>query len=62
LDVEIDGSTHLLENVKEIDRRRDEWSREQGWTVLRFTDKDVKENIMKIIYEIQKILDYETIH
>jgi very-short-patch-repair endonuclease/predicted transcriptional regulator len=56
LDVEIDGSTHLLENVKEIDRKRDEWSREQGWTVLRFTDKEVKENIMKIISQIVKQL------
>ena len=33
IDIEIDGGTHLTEKVKQIDKRRDEFSRQQGWNV-----------------------------
>lgn len=46
IDVEIDGGTHLQEHVKQIDARRDQWTREQGWTVLRFTAQAVKTDIV----------------
>lgn len=49
IDVEIDGSTHLQEKVKRIDARRDTFSRENGWTVIRFTAKEIKENVMSCI-------------
>ena len=49
LDVEIDGSTHLTSKVKEIDKRRDEWSVSQGWKVLRFTAKEVLLNVDKCV-------------
>jgi very-short-patch-repair endonuclease len=59
IDVEIDGATHLTEKVKKIDERRDRWSNEQGWTVLRFNASDVIRNADKCINilcdEIQKI-------
>jgi very-short-patch-repair endonuclease len=45
LDVEIDGSTHLQPTVIDKDRRRDEWSKSKGWKVLRFTGKQVKNDI-----------------
>lgn len=45
IDVEIDGGTHKSEKVKKIDLRRDNWSKEQGWRVIRFTAKQIKENI-----------------
>lgn len=49
IDVEIDGGTHLLEKVKKIDERRDVYSKENGWIVIRFTAKEVKENVLKCI-------------
>ena len=44
LDVEIDGHTHTLPKVQKIDAERDEWSRSRGWSVLRITAKDLKNN------------------
>ena len=45
IDIEIDGGTHKSEKVKIIDLRRDNWSKEQGWKVIRFTAKEIKENV-----------------
>lgn len=56
LDVEIDGSTHNHSKVKKIDKRRDEWSKERGWTVIRFSAQEVKLNINKCISELKKYL------
>ena len=49
LDVEIDGGTHLREEVQKIDRRRDAWTKSQGWEVLRFTAKEVKRDVQDVI-------------
>jgi len=49
IDIEIDGNTHSQENVKQIDIRRDKFSTENGWRVIRFTAKDVKENVLKCL-------------
>jgi very-short-patch-repair endonuclease len=56
IDIEIDGGTHLTEKVIAIDKRRDEFSRHQGWRVLRFTAKEVKENVTSCINKLQNIL------
>lgn len=56
IDVEIDGSTHLTEKVKKIDERRDNWSKEQGWIVVRFTAKEVKENVTKCINILKEVI------
>jgi very-short-patch-repair endonuclease len=48
LDIEIDGGTHILEKVKRIDARRDEWSESQGWKVIRFSAKKVKPTAVSI--------------
>ena len=56
IDIEIDGGTHLTEKVKQIDKRRDEFSRQQGWNVVRFTAKEVKENVIKCIEKVKTIL------
>lgn len=56
IDVEIDGGTHLTEKVKKIDLRRDEWSKEQGWTVVRFTAKQVKEDVVSCVGLIKNLL------
>jgi very-short-patch-repair endonuclease len=56
IDVEIDGPTHTSVKVKQIDSRRDEWSKQQGWTVVRFTAKDVLKDVGKCIEHLQQIL------
>lgn len=49
IDVEIDGNTHLQENVIKIDERRDKFSKENGWIVIRFSAKMIKENLLECI-------------
>jgi very-short-patch-repair endonuclease len=39
--VEIDGGQH---SGSERDRKRDEWLREQGWTIFRVWNSDVRDN------------------
>ncbi len=57
IDVEIDGGTHQTEKVKAIDKRRDEWSNSQGWKVLRFTAKEVKEDVVQCINKLRPLLE-----
>ncbi len=53
IDIEIDGATHQSEKVKAIDKRRDEYSKERGWKVLRIDAKELyqedKEHIVKLV-------------
>lgn len=57
LDVEIDGGTHKLQKVKRIDERRDAWAQENGWDVLRFDAKVVKEDVIGCINILRNRLD-----
>ena len=56
IDVEIDGGTHLTEKVKRIDARRDAFSEANGWIVIRFTAKEVKENVLACINKLKEHL------
>lgn len=56
IDVEIDGSTHTQEKVKKIDERRDLFSKKNGWIVVRFTAKEVKENVLNCINNLIKFI------
>jgi very-short-patch-repair endonuclease len=56
IDVEIDGGTHLTDKVKLIDERRDKFSQENGWKVIRFTAKEVKRDVMKCINHLNTFL------
>lgn len=56
IDVEIDGSTHLSEKVKKIDFRRDKFSRDNGWIVLRFTADQVKKDVVSCINILKQYL------
>ncbi len=56
IDVEIDGGTHLTEKVKKIDERRDKFSRDNGWIVLRFEATKVKKDVLGCINELKKYL------
>ena len=57
LDVEIDGNTHLKEKVKIIDERRDKWSIENGWKVLRFTTDQIRNNLNDCINKLLSFLN-----
>lgn len=52
LDVELDGSTHQNEKVKIIDERRNQYLKSQGWKVLRFTGKEIKENVYECLQKL----------
>lgn len=56
IDVEVDGATHKSEKVKKIDKRRDKYSKNEGWTVIRFEAKEVKKDVLKCINELKKYL------
>lgn len=56
IDIEIDGNTHTQEKVKKIDERRDLFSKENGWQVIRFTAKEVKENILLCIKALNEFI------
>ena len=56
IDVEIDGQTHLTEKVKQIDKKRDEFSKKCGWTVVRFSTREIRNDIRKCIDRLQVIL------
>ncbi len=57
IDVEIDGSTHLSKKVIEIDKRRDEFSVSQGWKVIRFSAKEVKNNLKNCIEKLLNLIN-----
>lgn len=57
IDVEIDGNTHLLENVKKIDDRRDLYMESIGWRVIRFKASDLKKDPYKILEILKKELE-----
>jgi very-short-patch-repair endonuclease len=54
LDIEVDGATHNLEKVKKIDIKRDKFSKSLGWTVLRFSASEIKENVIRCITIIKE--------
>lgn len=56
IDVEIDGKTHELPNVKKIDARRDLWTKSNGWDVIRFTAKDVRNDVVGCINKLKILL------
>ncbi len=47
--IEIDGETHGAADEIEYDRRRTAFLQSQGWTVLRFSNIDVYENVSGIV-------------
>jgi len=57
IDVEIDGGTHQLENVVEIDKRRDEYSLEHGWRVLRITASDIQKDVNASLNKLLEIFN-----
>ncbi len=50
--LELDGGQHYTEGGKEKDRRRDDFMRNIGLRVLRFSDREVFESIEDVIGKI----------
>jgi len=42
--IEVDGETHYVEGAQQRDAKRDAFLRNEGYTVLRFTNDDVMHN------------------
>jgi len=56
--VEADGETwHRSPDSQEKDRRRDTSLLQQGWMILRFTDKEIEEKADQVIEVIRKAID-----
>ena len=56
IDVEVDGSSHLEPKVADKDRRRDDWSVKNGWTVVRFTATRIKTDLVGCVDVVEKVL------
>ena len=54
--VEIDGSQHLLADRKLRDDKKDEVLSDNGWTIIRVTEKEIKNNLTEIISKIEEVL------
>lgn len=61
VDVEVDGSQHLLPERKESDEKRDRMLIDNGWVIIRISENEVKNNIENCINIIQNtIINRET--
>jgi len=56
LAIEIDGKTHRLKKWKFLDRRKTAVLNALGWTVMRFWNHEVDENLDRVILEIERTL------
>lgn len=54
--IEIDGATHCTEDEIQKDKTRDQYLRNFGITIKRYTNTDIKENFSEVIYDVQEIL------
>lgn len=54
--IELDGSQHYDPDSKEYDKQRDDFLRSQGYTVLRFLNRDVNYNFDGVCLQIKKYL------
>jgi cyclase len=47
--IEIDGSTHNTKDAREYDKIRDEYFNELGYKTIRFLNKEVRDEIEKVL-------------
>lgn len=60
--VEIDGEYHNNEEQKIFDKGREDWLKEQGFTMIRFTNDQVNNNLKTVLKDIeQALLSKETV-
>ncbi len=57
--IEVDGSSHLQENVQYKDAKKTEYLEGMGLTVLRFTDDEVLDHINIVLGKIEEyVVEY----
>ena len=54
--IELDGSQHDTDAAKENDATRDAWLKQQGITVLRYSNRDIQENFEGVCGDILRHL------
>jgi very-short-patch-repair endonuclease len=54
--IELDGGQHYSEEGQAKDRQRDDYLRGEGLRILRFSDKEIFENIAGVLEKIWSIL------
>ena len=54
--IEIDGGYHQLPEQQMSDEQRQEWLESQGFTVIRFTNEEVIDNIDNVLETIEQQL------
>jgi imidazole glycerol-phosphate synthase subunit HisF len=57
--IELDGSIHSLYTIQERDRYREKLMKEMNLKVVRFTNKEVMENVLLVMQKIEKYLNDE---
>lgn len=60
MNVEIDGNSHRSRQRVERDRKRDSTLNRLGWTILRFSNRQVTENMAEVILKIQEVAEFLT--
>jgi very-short-patch-repair endonuclease len=60
IDIEIDDHTHNIDSIIVKDRKRDKWSTSNGWTVIRFNARYVKNDVSLCIEQLNKFLNDRT--
>ena len=55
--IEVDGVTHLFKETQIKDAKKEQYLRNLGYTVLRFTDDDVLKSMNQVIQAIADTID-----
>jgi very-short-patch-repair endonuclease len=50
--IEIDGNSHWEASAGEHDAQRSEYLRTNGWRIIRYTNREVQENIDSVVQDI----------
>jgi very-short-patch-repair endonuclease len=50
--IELDGSIHNLPDVQAADEERQQWLEAAGYTVIRFTNRDIRQNLDQVLADI----------
>lgn len=59
--IEIDGSIHNLETVKQNDKEKEAYLKSNGYLVLRFTNKEVMTQVEIVLEKIKSLLNRSVI-
>jgi very-short-patch-repair endonuclease len=54
--IEVDGEVNELEVVRKRDKRREEYLRQQGLTIIRFTNEEVIAELGRVLDDIERLV------